>query len=78
MRSADLVKVGSPEIIPFARERNPQVVSHPYAVDASVFRNLQKIPHRHLVIGYAGSVTHGRDLALIAGVIPRISREFPG
>jgi glycosyltransferase involved in cell wall biosynthesis len=77
LRSADLVKVGSPELIPFARERNPQVVSHPYAVDAGVFRNLQKIPHRQLVIGYAGSVNHGRDLALIAGVIPRISREFP-
>ena len=77
LRSADLVKVGSQEMIPFARERNPQVVSHPYAVDTSVFRNLQKTSHRHLLVGYAGSVNHSRDLALIAGVIPRISREFP-
>ncbi len=77
LRSADLVKVGSPEMIPFARERNSRVVSHPYAVDTSVFHRLQKTPHQHLIVGYAGSVNHNRDLALIAGVIPRISREFP-
>ncbi len=77
LRSADIVKIGSPEMLPLISKYNSQTVCHPYAVDLSLLRGVTAAPDRRFTIGYAGTVSHQPDLEFVIEPIQRIAREFP-
>ncbi len=65
LQEADVVKVGSrrlaAEVAPLAR----RVVVHPYAIDTTNMQHPQEKADGRIVIGYAGTINHGDDLALV-------------
>lgn len=77
LHSADIVKIGSPELIPIISKYNPNIVYHPYAVDLCILDNITPRNTDHLTIGYAGTVNHHHDFDLLSGPILQIAKDFP-
>lgn len=77
LRTANIVKIGSPELIPFISKYNKNIIHHPYAVDLSIFNNVTPCQNSHLTIGYAGTIYHHYDFEFVIDPIQRIAKEFP-
>lgn len=77
LRSADIVKVGSPELIPFLAKYNPKIIFQPYAVDLSILDGLLPRPNNQFTIGYAGTIHHYHDFKFLGEAIFRLAKEFP-
>ncbi len=75
--SASIVKVGSPELIPFITKYNQNIIFHPYAVDLSILDGVSPRQNNQFTIGYAGTIHHYQDFKFIGEAILRIAQEFP-
>ncbi len=77
LRSASIVKIGSPELLPLVSKYNQKTVFHPYAVDLTILDNISRRPNNYLTIGYAGTVHHYQDFKFASEAILRLAKEFP-
>ncbi len=77
LNTASIVKIGSPELLPFVSKYNRTTIYQPYAVDLNIINNLKLPPNPLLNVGYAGSIHHDRDFQFIINPIHRIAKEFP-
>jgi glycosyltransferase involved in cell wall biosynthesis len=77
LRSADKVKVGSPELIPFVSQYTQNVIYQPYAVDLTLINHIRPREKDCFTIGYAGTIHHSPDLKFIIDPIRRIAEENP-
>ncbi len=77
LRSATIVKIGSPELIPLFKKYNPHVIYHPYAVDLSILDGVSTRDNNTITIGYAGTIHHYQDFKHVMDPMRRIAAEFP-
>ena len=77
IKLANVVKAGSPEMIPELSQWNKNVVHHPYAVDLSIIDNMAPKKHNNFIIGYAGTIHHNYDFEPIIGAILQVAERFP-
>jgi len=77
LRSANIVKIGSPELSRVISKYNHNIVYHPYAVDLSILDNIETRKNSYLTIGYAGTYYHIPDFEFVTEPIRRIAEEFP-
>ena len=77
LRSASVVKVGSPELIPFIAKYNQKTIFQPYAVDLSILEGISPRQNDRLTIGYAGTINHYHDFKFVNEAILRLANEFP-
>jgi len=77
LRLADIVKVGSPEMVAMAAKFNQHVVCHPYAVDLSLVEGVAPRKHEGLIVGYAATIHHTRDFAPLARSLFDLAAQFP-
>jgi glycosyltransferase involved in cell wall biosynthesis len=75
--SANIVKIGSPELGELISKYNSNIIHHPYAVDLNLLNNLTPVKNNRFTIGYAGTVNHQPDLEFLSGPVLRIAKEFP-
>ena len=75
--SANMIKVGSPELVPLAAKYNKNIICHPYAVDLSILDNISPCKNNPFTIGYAGTIYHHQDFIFVIEPINRIANEFP-
>lgn len=77
LNSADIVKIGSPELIPFVSKYNQRTVYQPYAVDLNIINGMVISENPHFTIGYAGTIHHSPDFHFMIEPIQRIAKDFP-
>jgi len=75
---AAFVKVGSPQLLEDASSYNSKCVIHPYSFDFSIVSDVRRRPRqdRRIRIGYAGTVGHSTDFALVAGAVRRVLAAY--
>ncbi|TCL69960.1 glycosyltransferase involved in cell wall biosynthesis [Hydrogenispora ethanolica] len=77
LQTANVVKVGSPELIPLISKYNRKTLYQPYAVDLNIIDSLPKPKNPHFTIGYAGTIHHNQDFRFIINPIQRLAKEYP-
>ncbi len=77
LRSADIIKIGSPELVPIISQYNQRYVYHPYAVDLNIINALPRLNNPNFTIGYAATPGHSLDLEVIVPAIFQIAKIFP-
>jgi glycosyltransferase involved in cell wall biosynthesis len=77
LRSANIVKIGSPELVALISRYNSNTIHHPYAVDLNLFSKLAPVKNKRFTIGYAGTIHHQPDLEFLSEPVWRIAKEFP-
>jgi glycosyltransferase involved in cell wall biosynthesis len=77
LQSVDIVKIGSPELIPFIQKYNPRIICQSYAVDLTLLQNITSPHNANFTIGYAGTINHHLDFQHVIEPIVRIAGEFP-
>ncbi|HBE78226.1 MAG TPA: hypothetical protein DDW65_10655, partial [Firmicutes bacterium] len=76
-RAADIVKIGSPELIPLISQYNKSIIYQPYAVDLTILDDIAPRPAACFTIGYAGTIHHQHDFKFLNQSIQRIMKEIP-
>lgn len=77
LRSADIVKIGSPELQPIISKYNHNLVYQPYSVDFDLLKNMSIVNNPYLTIGYAGTINHCQDFRFMLNPIKQLTKEFP-
>lgn len=76
LRVADLVTVSTEPLAEAMRAYNENVIVLPNMIDAAVF-DLERPEHDGLVLGWAGSPTHGGDFDVVGRYLRRYFRAHP-
>ncbi|HBF36356.1 MAG TPA: hypothetical protein DDW50_03460 [Firmicutes bacterium] len=77
LHSADIVKIGSPELTPLVSQYNQNIIYQPYAVDLTILDNIVPRSSTYFTIGYAGTIYHQHDFRFLNQSIQGIVKEFP-
>lgn len=77
LRAADLLTVSTEELASILRPYNPHIAVLPNCIDLSLPAFSQRqVGHDGLILGWAGSNSHERDLKLIAPALKQIMQEY--
>jgi glycosyltransferase involved in cell wall biosynthesis len=77
LSSANIVKIGSPELTPIVSRYNQNIICQPYAVDLTILNNITPRQNNHFTIGYAGTIYHHHDFKFVIEAMRRITEVYP-
>lgn len=75
MRMADVVQVTGPELADRFRIINPRMVV--FENQTATLGRIDRQPSKHVILGWAGSSGHKRDIEAVRDVIGQILRTYP-